>query len=268
MLIYVTLLAVIIVAYMRFETTRLAKERIIFTNDYHEDLKIIQLSDIHLKYMKVKRKKIRMIIEDEDPDLIVFTGDYIDDRKSINDFVDFAGYLVSGYRSFAVPGNHDIDSLAENDLFEKFTEQLHNKDIILLRNKSTTLRKGSLSYNLTCIDDLGRGDADIEKSFTGLDPDADLNLAISHNPDVIFHLSGKKLDLLMCGHFHGGQIWMPFKLEFKILRKEKLPHMGVTRGLHRVNDIMLYINRGLGNVCFPLRFMSVPEITIFEFKKG
>ena len=88
------------------------------------------------------------------------------------------------------------------------------------------------------------------------------NIAFSHNPDIVFKIPEGYVDYLLCGHFHGGQIWMPFNLEFRILRNEVLCKMGITRGAHKVKGINLYISRGLGNVCFPLRFLSTPEIAI------
>jgi predicted MPP superfamily phosphohydrolase len=58
---------------------------------------------------------------------------------------------------------------------------------------------------------------------------------------------------------------MPWNLEFFLLRKDVLCKMGLRRGLHKVNDIKVYLNRGLGNVVVPFRFLSRPEITVIYF---
>ncbi|MDD5603300.1 MAG: hypothetical protein PHG48_04335 [Eubacteriales bacterium] len=91
-----------------------------------------------------------------------------------------------------------------------------------------------------------------------------INIAISHNPDITESLPPSSFDLLLCGHYHGGQIWAPFNLEFRSLRNDILSRKGITRGLHRVNGINIYISRGLGNVLIPFRFMSRPEAAIID----
>ncbi len=90
------------------------------------------------------------------------------------------------------------------------------------------------------------------------------NIAFTHNPDIVEELPASLFDLVLCGHYHGGQIWAPFDLEFKMLRNDNLSRKGIKRGLHKVNGMDIYINRGLGNVLVPLRFMSRPEVTVFE----
>lgn len=268
MLIYILSLAVFFLLYMRLEASRLSKERILLKGSFRENLKIIQLSDIHIKYLKIDQKRIRRIIEEENPDLIVFTGDYADDAGRIYDFIQFAAFISSGYTAYGVNGNHDLDTLSDPVLNELYCHLLKKAGVTLLVNQTVTLEKNGIKYNLTGIDDVYKGNPQIERAFSQRDPLGSLDLVISHNPDVVFRLDKYKVDLLMCGHFHGGQIWTPFGLEFRILRKEKLPSMGITRGFKRFKDINLYISRGLGNVCFPLRFLSVPEITIFEFRGG
>ena len=86
--------------------------------------------------------------------------------------------------------------------------------------------------------------------------------------DIALDLPGSSFDIIFSGHFHGGQIWAPFDLEYRLLRRERLCKAGIRRGLHAVNGMRLYIGRGIGNVVFPFRFLSPPEITVIDLIPG
>jgi predicted MPP superfamily phosphohydrolase len=251
---------------MRYEASTVKVERIKFTLS-KKGLKIIQLSDIHIKYLKVSAQTVRKVIERENPDIIIFTGDYIDKPNHINKFLYFLEQIKSSSTAmYLCLGNHDYEAFEQYDgsILQDFINMLENQGITVLHNRAVCYTKNSVKYNVIGIEDLSTGKPNIDEALYFCSKEAFVNIAFSHNPDIVFEIPKGKVDFLFCGHFHGGQIWMPFNLEFKLLRKEILCKMGITRGLHRINGINLYINRGLGNVCFPLRFLSKPEITIFH----
>jgi len=251
--------------YMRYEASIVKTERINFTLG-KKGLKIIQLSDIHIKLLRVPVQTVKKVIENENPDIILFTGDYIDKPCHIEKFLNFLIQIKSNAVIYLCLGNHDYNALKYQgkNILQHFTDTLKSNGVTVLHNRAICYAKDTVKYNIIGIEDLSEGKPDIDKALTLCSKEAFANIAFSHNPDVVFEIPNGKVDFLFCGHFHGGQIWMPFKLEFKFLRKEILCKIGINRGLHRINGINLYINRGLGNVCFPLRFLSKPEITIFH----
>ena len=263
--------AVIMLIYMRYEASTVKVERIKFASN-KTGLKIIQLSDIHIKFLRVPAKAIKDVINREHPDIIVLTGDYIDKPCHVEMFLDFIRQIRGDAIIYSCLGNHDYkamrkhddESTVHNNKIRRFIGILKNIGVNVLHNQASGYIKNEVNYNSIGIEELYAGAPEINKALGFCCKEAFVNIAFSHNPDIVFEIPKGKIDYLFCGHFHGGQIWTPFKLEFKVLRKEKLCKTGISRGLHRINGINLYINRGLGNVCFPLRFLSRPEITVFH----
>lgn len=265
-LIFITITLLLLI-YMTFETTLLQKSFISFSKS-SKGLKIAHLSDIHVNHLHISRGKIIRTIKSINPDIIIITGDYIESVKDIPKAISLISELSGIYSVFLTLGNHDHKALSHNKKkTDAFIIQLERAGAKVLNNSSDLIIKNNKSYNLVGIDDLKHGRPDLEKAFRNIVPSKtseSINIAFSHNPDMLLSLPKNKVDYFLCGHFHGGQIWMPFHLEFKILRNENLCRMGYRRGLHKINGINAYINRGLGNVLFPFRFLSVPEIAVIQ----
>lgn len=253
-----------VLLYMRIETTLLEVKRIYFTKS-SKALKVMQLSDVHINRLYVSFDKIKQSIARENPDIIIITGDYIESKSHIPRFISFLNYLDIKDNVYLCLGNHDFEAYKKDKPgLSRFIEAIEATGAKLLHNECVNISKGSNTYNLIGIADMRYGHHDIGKALRNCKQNALVNIGFSHNPDIVLEIPQGKLDYLFCGHFHGGQIWMPFDFEFKLLRKEKLCKQGVKSGLHKINGINLYINRGLGNVSLPLRFLSRPEITIFH----
>ena len=114
-------------------------------------------------------------------------------------------------------------------------------------------------------------------------------MVLSHNPDTAQPLSEWRVDLQLSGHTHGGQLYIPFlgpgPLVWQRLRRgvpsairNRIPflndrcfhvvrHWEWCRGLHRVGDNWLYVNRGLGTY-FPGRFLCSPELTVLTLVRA
>jgi hypothetical protein len=250
---------------MYFEAGYVEVNHVPFSGD-NNPLKIMHLTDIHINLLRVSPTKVKKILDREKPDLIVMSGDYISRPGQLPKFYNFLDIIhEDGIEIFLCFGNHDYEAFLKdkNDGFENYKMNIENKGITVLNNDSVCYIKNLKKYNIIGIADYRRGGSDIDRALKNCCKDALKNIAFSHNPDIVLNIPQGKIDYLFCGHFHGGQIWLPFNMEFKVLRHEKLCKMGIRRGLHKINEINLYISRGLGNVLFPLRFLSRPEITIF-----
>lgn len=247
--------------YMYLEAGWLQVSRFDFTHD-DAGLKILHITDLHVYLTRISARAVRKVVLAENPDLILVSGDYIDKPEHVQEFLKYLGTLCRGYKTIMCLGNHDLRTLGKSGPgIEKFIRQIEALQVEVLRNRTVIVEKQGKKYNIVGVDDLRQGDPDIVKALAGCIPGVP-KISLTHNPDLALHIPEKSVDFMLCGHFHGGQIWMPFHLEFILLRKDQLCRMGVKRGLHEVNGIKMYLNRGLGNVVVPMRLFSRPEILI------
>lgn len=224
------------------------------------------LSDIHIGMLMVSKNKLRRLLKEAEPDFLVAAGDIIDSPHHLETLTRWLDSLQLGIPVYATLGNHDHTCLQKKpELIKLLRFNLTGRDVHLLVNESKCFAKGSRRINIVGIDDQRRGNPDPIKAKSVIDPKGDFTLAVSHNPDIALDLPPRYADLLVCGHFHGGQIWMPFNLEYKLFRHEKTCRDGFRRGLHEINGNRVYISRGIGNVVVPLRLGSRPEVTFIDF---
>jgi len=80
-----------------------------------------------------------------------------------------------------------------------------------------------------------------------------------HVPDLVEKIPRGAADLVLAGHTHGGQFTLPF-LEQHIVRYGC--GSNYVDGLNTINDMPVYINRGLGYTGFPVRFRARPEVAL------
>ena len=233
-------------------------------------LRALHLSDIHIRYMKVPFDKIVKAVLDTRPDVIFLTGDYIEKRDDIPPFLDWLAKLGTIQNSetptpiYLCYGNHDLRVYKKEKRsgLSELTKLLKKQGIFVLDNRSVVLVHKGNRYGITGFSDLTKYPFQPEKALAGCDKSARYHIGLAHNPDTVLRLRPAAVDILLSGHFHGGQIWMPFHLEYRCLRREKLCKQGVYQGLHNINGVQIYISRGLGCVLFPLRFCSKPQVTL------
>ena len=104
----------IAIIYMRFEATTLKVNKVHFTKSTN-CLKVIQLSDIHINFLKVNTTKVHSVLKEENPDLVILTGDYIDNVKQIPAFFNFLDMIKGNYEILLCFGNHDYRTFHKNE---------------------------------------------------------------------------------------------------------------------------------------------------------
>lgn len=220
-------------------------------------LKITQITDFHSNE-RINLDKLFYEIEKFEPDLILLTGDIIDVKTKD---LSFAFDLLAKTKRitddvYFVSGNHEL----LNDLKEELYEGLKVNGITILDDESLVVEQ-----NLNKINLLGASffaDQEDYKTLFEDIKDETYNLLLSHSPNRPIKYLDKKIDLILAGHTHGGQVRLPFIGGIIAPGQGLFPKYD--KGIINLGDTILYIDSGLGNSVFPLRLFNRVQITNIE----
>ncbi len=192
-----------------------------------------------------------------EPDLILLGGDFVTFHNHIPLLAErFAG-LAARDGMYAVLGNHDYWAGAA-----EVVETLGRIGVRFLTNAHVMLARGGARLPLVGIDEVYRGAPDPDTAFAGIGIEQPC-LAVTHHPDLIDILPRRRVDLLLCGHTHGGQIRFPFFGAVVVPSKHEATYAS---GFHRIGPLLMYVSRGIGAIP-PLRILCKPEVATFTLRR-
>ena len=235
--------------------------------------KIGLLSDTHasmIAHNGLFAEAARLVMSQK-PDIIALTGDYVSGSTkflsgAIGEFhMEYLEQLVESFSIlsapsvvFAVLGNHDFWSgpVALEAIGEQFSSRL---GVTWLRNERRTIEKDGEKINILGVDDYWQHSCSLARAYHGLDNNG-VNILLSHNPDINDDvLPQMRIDLIMSGHTHGGQIYLPFIGCPVVPSKFGQKYIS---GLVRDGRRQTYVTRGIGHLMAPIRLNCPPEATI------
>ncbi|MEG7966978.1 MULTISPECIES: metallophosphoesterase [Bacillus cereus group] len=230
--------------------------------------KILQISDLHNKKFGDNQDVLIQKIKSIDPDIIAITGDLIDSKSYDAEVsMQLIREIVKKYPVYFVTGNHEQWSGKYNNL----EKELKKYDVNVLRNEHVGIRKGEQEINLLGIDDpefvTGNRDEgniiidEIKKAKIEMQP-GKYNVLLSHRPEFIKEYTNERLDLVLSGHAHGGQVRLPFIGGLVAPNQGVLPKY--TAGLYVEQNTSMVVSRGLGNSIIPQRILNRPEIVVVQ----
>lgn len=244
-----------------------------------EGLKIGQISDLHVgSFLSLEpMKEAVQLINDQDMDLLFFTGDLVNDRaEEAQDYIDVLKEIK--HPVFSVLGNHDYpEYVYDND---DHVRRKHNFDLMLathkkmgfdlLMNENRIIERNGKKLAIIGIENWGSSFSkygDMTKAMIGSE-NADVKLLLSHDPshwDLQVRKDYQNIDVTFAGHTHGMQFGIEaFGIKFSPVQWKYKQWAG----LYTENKQHLYVNRGLGFVGYPGRVGISPEITVLELTKG
>ena len=250
--------------------------------DAFDGFKITQISDIHSGSFD-DENKIRYaidLINEQESDLLLFTGDIVNAKADeMHPWIDiFKGINKHEYGKYSVLGNHDygayLDWKSEKAKAENFVaiKDLHRQiDFKLMLNENVKIKKGKDEIALIGVENWGKhfGEfGDIDKASENVTA-TDFKILMSHDPshwEYIVKQHPKNIQLTLSGHTHGMQFGIEIPGYFKWSLAKYIYKQWA--GLYEEFGRYVYVNRGFGFHAYPGRVGIMPEITVFELKKG
>ena len=229
--------------------------------------RIAQVADLHNTEFGEKNSELLTLLRESEPDIILFTGDQVDVRKTRTEVaVDFVREAVQIAPCYLVTGNHE-GGIVE---IQQLKSDLEAAGGVLLENDVMELQHNGASLTLLGLADptmdsrfltMGQdGSAEDTLSYLNWDKES-FSILLAHHPEFLKIYSQYGIDLAFCGHAHGGQIRIG---EQGIIA----PHQGLfpkyDAGRYELGDTTMILSRGLGNSRFPWRVNNPPELVMVE----
>jgi hypothetical protein len=240
--------------------------------------KIIHISDIHSGSFQDKAavQKGIDLINRQQPDLILFTGDLVNDRQDETlEYMDIFSKLKAPHGVFSTLGNHDDGDYVSWPSAEAKIENLENLKKVhaqlgwrLLMNEHVIIEKNTEAFALLGIENWGAKGrfpkyGKMHEAYPGTEKYS-FKILMSHDPshwDAQVRTEYKDIDLMLAGHTHG----MQFGIENPYFKWSPVQWMYKQwAGLYEEGTQKLYVNRGYGFIGYPGRVGILPEITLIE----
>ena len=221
---------------------------------------IVQITDIHVG-ATIKHGYVTRIVDAVnalEADVIAITGDLVDGSVGrLSRHTEPLGRLSARYGTFFVTGNHEYYSGAH-----AWIAEIRRLGVSVLLNEHVVIEHFGESVVLAGVTDLSAHHfdpahrSDPVAALVGAAEDAAVKVLLAHQPRSAFAAAKAGFHLQLSGHTHGGQFF-PWNFVVKLLEP-------FAAGLHRLDDLWIYVSRGTGYWGPPKRFGAPSEITLLK----
>jgi len=239
-----------------------------------EGYRIVHLTDIHFNFVSGEMFLNRVIESTNhlDPDMIALTGDFIThDARRMGPCLSQLAGLRAPDGLWAVRGNHDAKvhlTHTERMMETAGIRLLENRfeSIQPRRERTRKARKGDAAPKMTVagVGDLWTGPCLPGAALEGSNPE-NTTIMLSHNPAAVRLLpQGRRVDLMLSGHTHGGQV-RPFHYDLPLLSGGERT---LVSGLKEYEGTSVYVSRGVGTSALHFRWNCRPEIALLILRRA
>lgn len=245
------------------EVLKLTRQRMTFSLNIPPQLdgfKICQLSDLHftghlgIEYFQAIVAQANSF----KPDLVVITGDLVDERKCLDWLDSTVGELRATLGVVYVLGNHDLRIKDEPEL----RSRLSHLGLIAAAGAWHPMKYNGAVIQITGNERPWFKPAVAQDHAATAEPTCDLKILLSHSPDQIEWARQFEFDLMFAGHTHGGQIAIPLIGPLVAPSKYGTKYAS---GTFQVGKTLMHVSRGISGD-EPIRIGSPPELGLFTLR--
>ncbi len=252
------------------------KEYNFVTDKITEEIKIGFITDLHNCLYGKDNKSVIEAFEKHKCSFLIIGGDLLVGKRNIGDTnpYDYCGNsaaLLNGlmgkmpvYYTF---GNHETrvkNRRKENPLYDAYMGMIKNPDIEFLNNKTRIWKNDGNTLIITGleIDEEAydrRDSFKINNSLFGEGKEG-YRILIAHSPEFFDEYAKENIDLVLCGHNHGGTVRLPFiggvvSRDYKLFPK-------YSYGVYEKNHKKMLVTSGIGDHTIHFRLFNMPEAVI------
>ncbi len=242
------------------------------TNKNIPNLKIAMFADVHIgtTFNADGFAKHLEKIQQQNPDIVVVVGDYVDDSTTKEDMINATkalGKLKTKHGIYFVFGNHDkgyYGSKHRGFSADDLIDELNKNNIKVLLDESVLINDafyiiGRRDYSVF------REQKGLRKSASELVKNLDKNkymIVLDHQPTEFDEKADANVDLVLCGHTHGGQLF-PFNQTGKWIKANDLIY-----GLERRKNTDFIVTSGISDWAIKFKTGTKSEFVIINIRKG
>lgn len=253
--------AVFFVIFFIYNNLLTVRKYRVSTDKNIKPLRIILLSDLHGKRFGKNNALLLNKIKECKGDIIIVAGDSVDRRRPDFDVPrELLKELPEIADTYLITGNHER-ALGVEECVKKL-----NCESLLLDNDYKIL----YDYAVLGLPDTFEGDDAGQEDLISLFSRLDLfKIVAVHRPLEFYDhlkLCDKDVDLVLCGHTHGGAVRIPFFGAFYSPDEGFFPKYA--RGHFCKNGTHMVVSGGLGNTLLPIRFHNCPQLVVIDVVKN
>ncbi len=230
-----------------------------------DGLVLAHVSDLHITSYGLRERRLLAALEKAKPGVVVMTGDFIStgsDRAAVQQFLKDMKRISPPFGLWAVLGNHEhSDRLAEDGgAMRRF---FNEAGISLLVNEGGRIGRGVDTLTFIGIDDPYSGHDRLWEALKGMQR-TPFAILLSHSPEIFFKADLARIDLVLAGHTHGGQVRLPWLGPLWVPAGSESYPAGWFAG----NTTRMFVTRGVGTSLLPVRFLCRPEVALITLRRG
>lgn len=231
-----------------------------------DDFTIVQISDLHNARFGKEQARLLATVREQEPDIITVTGDLVDSSHTdIDVAMEFIEQAVEIAPVYYVTGNHEGWL---GGAYSELETRMETAGAFVLNDVMYSGQFEGLDLNIAGVHDPDMPGNNIvltKQTIQALTCDAEgYTILLSHRPELYDTYVSSGANLVLAGHYHGGQFRIPF------IGGVIAPGAGFfpeyAEGTFTEGNMTMVVSRGLGNSVIPVRINNRPEVVVVKLQ--